>query len=159
MFEYAFISFDIRVPSKKSSVFTFGSKAPAKILQSCNGLLLCLIKPYKFFVYNPCVNLFKMLPHPHMSKLKPSSSIGGIKLIFDPTKSPHYKVVHARLVTVDYDVGPYILIETYSSETGNWSVCADQIPSYQSFNGFEDGIYWNGAIHWLGYVYRSSLHS
>ncbi|GJS43621.1 F-box protein-like protein isoform X1 [Tanacetum coccineum] len=77
MFEYAFISFDIRVPSKKSSVFTFGSKAPAKILQSCNGLLLCHIKPYKFFVYNPCVNMFKMLPQPHMSKLKPSSSIGA----------------------------------------------------------------------------------
>ncbi|GJV93227.1 hypothetical protein Tco_1541040 [Tanacetum coccineum] len=110
MFEYAFISFDIRVPSKKSSVFTFGSKAPAKILQSCNGLRLCHVTPYKFFVYNPCVNLFKMLPQPNMSKLKPSSSI-------------------------------------------------DQIPSYQSFNGFEDGIYWNGAIHWLGYVYRSSLHS
>ncbi|GJV27200.1 hypothetical protein Tco_1383648, partial [Tanacetum coccineum] len=89
----------------------------------------------------------------------PSSSIGGIKLIFDPTKSPHYKVVHARLVTDDNGVGSYILIETYSSETGNWSVCADQIPSYNSFNGFEDGIYWNGAVHWLGHVYGPSLHS
>nr|GEW74751.1 hypothetical protein [Tanacetum cinerariifolium] len=109
MFEYAFISFDVRVPSKKSTVFAFGSKAPAKILQSCNGLLLCHITPYKFFVYNPCVNLFKMLPQPNMAKLKPSSSIGGIKLVFDPTKSPHYKVdgysLHSRLdILVDHPV-------------------------------------------------------
>ncbi|GJY41508.1 hypothetical protein Tco_0428778 [Tanacetum coccineum] len=81
-------------------------------------------------------------------------------LVFDPTKSPHYKVVHARLVSDDKDVDSYILIETYSSETGNWSVCADRILSYQRFKGFKDGIYWNGAIHWLGYLYgRPSFHS
>nr|GFA07090.1 hypothetical protein [Tanacetum cinerariifolium] len=154
MFKYNFISFDIRDSSKKSTVFTFGSKAPAKILQPCKGLLLCYIKPDKFFVYNPCVNLFKLLPQPHMSKLK--SFIGGIRLIFVPTESPHYKVVHARL---GIDVGSYILIETYSSETGNWSVCANRIHSDQRFKGFEDGIYWNGSIHWLGYVPGPSLHS
>ncbi|GKA68874.1 hypothetical protein Tco_0768791 [Tanacetum coccineum] len=100
-----------------------------------------------------------MLPQPHMSKLKSSSFIGGIRLVFDPTESPHYKVVHARLVIDDNDVGSYILKETYSSETGNWSVCANRIHSYQSFKGFEDGIYWNGAVHWLGYVNGRLLHS
>ncbi|GJW39037.1 retrovirus-related pol polyprotein from transposon TNT 1-94, partial [Tanacetum coccineum] len=149
----------LRDPSKKSTIFKFGSKAPAKILQSCNGLLLCYIKPDMFFVYNPCVNLFKLLPQPHMSKLKSSSFTGGIRLVFDPTESPHYKVVHAQLVTGDNGVGLYILIETYSSETGNWSVCADRIHSCQSFRGFEDGIYWNGDVHWLDYVYGSLLHS
>nr|GEW10983.1 hypothetical protein [Tanacetum cinerariifolium] len=159
MFEYDFISFEMRVPSKKSTVFTFGSKAPAEILQSCNSLLLCYITPDKFFVYNPCANLFKMLPQPQMSKLKSSSFVGGIRLVFDPTESPHYKVVHARLVNDDNDVGSYILIETYSSETGNWSVCAHRIHSYQRFRGFEDGIYWNRAVHWIDYVNGPLLHS
>ena len=158
MFEYDFISFDIRIPSKISTVLTFNYKAPGKILQSCNGLLLCYIKSDKFFVYNPCVNLFKMLQQPRISNLKSSSFFGGIKLVFDPTKSPHYKVVHARLVTDDNDVGSYILIENYSSEIGNWSVCADRIPSYESFKGFEDGIYWNGAIHWLNYDSEPLVH-
>ncbi|GKB91214.1 retrovirus-related pol polyprotein from transposon TNT 1-94 [Tanacetum coccineum] len=158
MFEYNFISFDIRIPSKISTVFTFSSKAPAKVLHSCNGLLLCYITPDKFLVYNPCVNLFKMLPQPHMSNLELFSFTGGIRLVFDPTKSPHYKVVRAQLVTDDNDVSSYILIETYSSEIGNWSVCVDRKFSYQSFRSFENGIYWNGAIHWLGYVFGPSLH-
>ncbi|GKF52737.1 hypothetical protein Tco_0159647 [Tanacetum coccineum] len=94
-----------------------------------------------------------------MSKLKSSSFIGGIRLVFDPTETPHYKVVYAQLVAGDNGVGHYILIKTYSSETGNWSVCANRIHSYQSFTGFEDGIYWNGVVHWLGYVYGPLLHS
>ncbi|GJZ56926.1 retrovirus-related pol polyprotein from transposon TNT 1-94, partial [Tanacetum coccineum] len=122
MFEYDFISFDIRIPSKISNVFTFSSKAPDKILQSCNGLLLCYIKPDKFFVYSPCVNLFKMLPRPQIY-VQPQITFGGIRLVFDPTKSPHYKVVRAGLKTHDdfndLDGGDfYIQIETYSSETG-----------------------------------------
>ncbi|GJY14791.1 hypothetical protein Tco_0385213 [Tanacetum coccineum] len=51
-----------------------------------------------------------------------------------------------------------IEIETYSSKIGNWTVCVHRKSSYQSFKSFENGIYWNGAIHWLGYVFGSSLH-
>ncbi|GJS10194.1 F-box protein-like protein isoform X1 [Tanacetum coccineum] len=155
MFEYDFISFDIRIPSKISNVFTFSSKAPDKILQSCNGLLLCYIKPDKFFVYNPCVNLFKMLPRPQIY-VQPHITFGGIRLVFDPTKSPHYKVVHAGLKTDDdfndLDGGDfYIQIETYSSETGKWSVCVNRF-GFKRFHGFNAGIYSNGALHWLNFA-------
>ncbi|GJS22019.1 F-box protein-like protein isoform X1 [Tanacetum coccineum] len=139
MFEYNFISFDIRIPSKISTVFTFSSNAPAKILQSCNGLLLCYIPPDKFFVYNPCVNLFKMLLQPQIY-LQPHIISVGIRLVFDPTKLPHFKVVHAGLKTdCDFDDcdgyhdvgyhdngdGSYLKIKTYSSKIWSWSVCVN----------------------------------
>ncbi|GKB21286.1 F-box protein-like protein isoform X1 [Tanacetum coccineum] len=172
MFEYDFISFDIRIPSKISTVFTFSSKAPAKILQSCNGLLLCYITPDKFFVYNPCVNLFKMLPRPQIY-VQPHIISVGIRLVFDPTKSPHYKVVHAGLKT-DYDFddcdgyhdvgyhdngdGSYLQIETYSSKIGSWSVCVNRF-DLKRFNGFELGIYSNSALHWLTFANGRYWHA
>nr|GEU64124.1 hypothetical protein [Tanacetum cinerariifolium] len=45
---------------------------------------------------------------------------------------------------IDY----YIRIQIYSSESGLWSVLDDQFP-YEWFDDFSNGIYWNGAIHWL----------
>ncbi|GKB47983.1 cytosolic glyceraldehyde-3-phosphate dehydrogenase [Tanacetum coccineum] len=145
--KYDFVSFDIRIPSKISTVFTLGSEEPpgsVEIMQSCNGLFLCRIKPhnsdaYKYYVYNPTTKQFKMLPI--------ESRISRVKMAFDPTKSPHYKVIHA---------GPNP-IETYCSETGNLSVCGDRFQGHY-FTNFENGIYWNDAIHWLEISYLRSYH-
>ncbi|GJS31356.1 SGNH hydrolase-type esterase domain-containing protein [Tanacetum coccineum] len=145
---YDFESFDIRIPSKKSSVFTLGSEAPlgrVKILQSCNGLLLCCIDSNKFCVYNPTIKLLKMLPP------CPSILVGSMRLAFDPTKSPHYKVIKSAEQNYgndDDELVFYIQLETYSSEAGRWSVCRDQF-STPSFHSFKEGIYLNGSIHWL----------
>ncbi|GKC16210.1 hypothetical protein Tco_1012992, partial [Tanacetum coccineum] len=112
------------------------------VKQSCNGLLLCYLGPDKFCVYNPSINLFKMLPQrPH--NLGPSNISCGMKMAFDPLKSPHYKVVYAS-------IGSSIEIQTYSSETRNWrrSVCSNRFPT-QCFSGIHDAIYWNDAIHFL----------
>nr|GEV27545.1 hypothetical protein [Tanacetum cinerariifolium] len=121
--EYDFESFNIRIPSKRSVVFTAGSDAPpcfVRILQSCNGLLLCCIQPYNLYVCNPTIKLFKRL-------LPTNSDVGNVKIAFDPTKSPHYKVIHAKFVCNDDDDDEfgfgYNQIETYSSETGSWSLC------------------------------------
>ncbi|GJZ13863.1 hypothetical protein Tco_0549093 [Tanacetum coccineum] len=127
-----------RIPSKISNVFTFSSKEPDKIL-----------------VYNPCINLFKILPRPQIY-VQPHITFGGIRLVFDPTKSPNYKVVHAGLKTDDdfngLDGGDfYIQIQTYSSETGKWSVCVNRF-GFKRFHGFNAGIYSNGALHWLNFA-------
>ncbi|GJU26146.1 hypothetical protein Tco_1164767 [Tanacetum coccineum] len=116
-----------------------------------------------------------MLPR---SKIFVQSRIifGGIRLVFDPTKSPHYKVVHAGLKTNDdFDDpdgcdfiidcngfhdgggGSYIQIETYSSKTGSWSVCVNRF-DFTRFHGFEVGIYSNGALHWLSFVNGHHLY-
>ncbi|GJR48810.1 ribonuclease H-like domain-containing protein [Tanacetum coccineum] len=151
--EYDFESFNIRIPSKRSVVFTAGSDAPpgfVRILQSCNGLLLCCIQPYKLYVCNPTIKLFKRL-------LPTNSDVGNVKIAFDPTKSPHYKVIHAKFVSNDDDDDDddddefgfgYHQIETYSSETGSWSLCDDRFSAYY-FTQFSGAIYWNDALHWL----------
>ena len=68
-----------------------------------------------------------------------------MKMAFDPTKSPHYKVVYASSISDEDDDPVLIQIQTYSSETGNWDfVCSDTFPS-KCFPGFNMGIYWNDA--------------
>nr|GEX78405.1 SGNH hydrolase-type esterase domain-containing protein [Tanacetum cinerariifolium] len=151
--EYDFKSFDIRIPSKRSTVFTLGSEAPlgcVEIMQSCNGLLLCGVHPDKYYVYNPTTKLFKTLPI--------KSPISSVKIAFDPTKSPHYKVIQADFVHDDeHGFGYYVQIQTYSSETGKLSVCGDRF-ALLCFTQFKDGIYWNDAIHWVNSGYDMSSH-
>ncbi|GKB38065.1 hypothetical protein Tco_0883007 [Tanacetum coccineum] len=70
-----------------------------RILQSCNGLLLCTGSawPVFYYVYNPSTNLFKRLPQPnysHDDSCFYSSCV--FRMAFDPRKSLYYKVVQAR---------------------------------------------------------------
>nr|GEZ29995.1 hypothetical protein [Tanacetum cinerariifolium] len=95
--------------------------------------------------------MFKMLPT--------NSPIWNVKIAFDPTKSSHYKVIYAKVVHDDddeFDFG-YSQIETYSSETRNWSLCDDRFPKH-SFSQFDHAIYWNEALHWLITVYDVCSH-
>ncbi|GJY19985.1 hypothetical protein Tco_0392551 [Tanacetum coccineum] len=141
----------MRIAANRSQLhttyFNFGEEGiKVNILHSCNGLLLCgdtwASWPNNYYyVYNPSLKLFKKLPQHHDNWGK-YNSCGGMRMTFDPTKSPHYKIVHAGIIRSS------IQIETYSSETCSWSVCGDQF-CYFTFNHFEDGIYWNGGIHWL----------
>ncbi|GJX67428.1 hypothetical protein Tco_0303155 [Tanacetum coccineum] len=69
-FKCDFMSLDSRIQSRKGTVknsFTLASIEAVKnvkIVQSCNGLLLCtrLGWPACNYIYNPSINLFKMLP-------------------------------------------------------------------------------------------------
>ncbi|GKA53577.1 hypothetical protein Tco_0746892 [Tanacetum coccineum] len=93
--------------------FTLGFTEEAdnvKILQSCNGLLLCggLGMPVLITV--------------------------GSRITFDPTKSPHYKLVDAGRSFCDID------IQIYSSETSKWSLCSDRF-NYFSFDHFDSATY------------------
>ncbi|GJX12363.1 hypothetical protein Tco_0204121 [Tanacetum coccineum] len=121
LFERDFVLLDLRLQSKKSAMdrsFTLGFTEEAdnvKILQSCNGLLLCggSGMPVFDYVYNPSTNQYKKLPYPDCSldNLPYYSSI-GLRIAFDPTKSPHYKLVDARRTSCDID------IQIYSLEAG-----------------------------------------
>ncbi|GKE26836.1 hypothetical protein Tco_1442220, partial [Tanacetum coccineum] len=103
-----------------------------------------------------------------------------IRLVFDPTKSPHYKVVHAGIKTDDnfddfddYDFyndcdgydedddrvgGSYVQVEIYSSEIGKWRVYVKRF-GFKRFHGFEAGIYSNGALHWLNFTNGRYWHA
>ncbi|KAL3650413.1 hypothetical protein CASFOL_006816 [Castilleja foliolosa] len=102
---------------------------PCQVLHSCNGL--------RTFV---C----KRSSHQHFPEILCLMTICGMYLAFDPSNSPHYKVV-----CVLRSLGGLLhLFEVYSSETGS---CGELFQAFTHFD-FEDGVYWNGAIHWVNIV-------
>ncbi|KAL7191010.1 hypothetical protein ACSBR2_023144 [Camellia fascicularis] len=77
------------------------------ILHSCNGLLLCLNGTTRFIVCNPTTKKHKILPYlvgissscfvkqfsVILTESGPIHNNFDVYLAFDPSKSPHYKVV------------------------------------------------------------------
>ncbi|GJX79032.1 F-box protein-like protein isoform X1 [Tanacetum coccineum] len=169
-YQYGFRRLDIRIPVSSflfKNAFKFGSKeevgSNALVKQSCNGLLLCYVSPdHKYYVYNPTVKMFNMIPQPCKSNVNPRFRCHMI-MGFDPTKSPHYKVVYATSIgdnddDDDDDVVVSIQIQTYSSETRSWSAVSSDPLSGRCFSCFEYGIYWNDAIHWLSGMWAFFRH-
>ncbi|GJS00945.1 hypothetical protein Tco_0317453 [Tanacetum coccineum] len=90
-----------------------------RILQSCNGLLLCTSStwPVFYYVYNLSTNLFKRLLQPNYSHDDSCFYSNGVfRMAFDPRKSLYYKVVQAGRASDDTQ------IQIYSLETMNWSL-------------------------------------
>ncbi|KAF5932787.1 hypothetical protein HYC85_028958 [Camellia sinensis] len=103
-----------------------------RILQSCNGLLLC--RGLHLYIYNPTTSQFATLPQPPRRVLTPLrcfTTFYAYNLAFDPSKSPHYKVV-----SVNFSCGlpDHYELEIYSSETGLWSPSGDPFTGDVSFN-------------------------
>nr|GEX45619.1 receptor-like serine/threonine-protein kinase SD1-8 [Tanacetum cinerariifolium] len=139
-----------RINSRKYIIkksFTFGSTEEAdkvKILQSCNGLLLCIgSRRHAFdYVYNPSTNLLKILPEPDYANVDSNVyGCAGLRLAFDPTQLPYYKVVRAGRTCSD------IFIQIYCLEKGNWSLWNDRFNYF--FLHFDSAVYWNNTLHWL----------
>ncbi|GJX31459.1 AT-hook motif nuclear-localized protein 28-like protein, partial [Tanacetum coccineum] len=150
---YDFLSLDKRIPICRSSLlatnFTFGPEVhgDVHILHSCNGLLLCHTSSLELYVYNPSfTNMFKLIPEPDNVTYNINSIIACFGLAFDPAKSPHYKVVYAEMVN-DHAWDDVFQLHTFSSETGNWSLCGPQF-NENDFHFFGIGVYWNDAIYW-----------
>ncbi|XP_050373645.1 F-box protein At5g07610-like [Argentina anserina] len=130
-----------------------------RILQSCNGLFLCHI-PYAFskhrklhpvFVVNPTTNRFRALSPPGVTVSETILRNGFVRygLAFDPSRSPHYKVVCIN----SYRDGRHE-IEIYSSETGGWKkkqLNAPFFPKPMEFDSRsrEGAVYCDGAVHWI----------
>ncbi|KAK6117898.1 hypothetical protein DH2020_048360 [Rehmannia glutinosa] len=119
-----------------------------RIAHSCNGLLLCSSFQARdnnqtYYVYNPTTNKFPILPKLDVGD-GISPRIHGMSLAFDPAKSFHYKVVCVQGLRLDM-VGYQYECEVYSSKTGSWRKCGEPLTAHVNF---EDGVYWNGAIHW-----------
>nr|GEV07228.1 hypothetical protein [Tanacetum cinerariifolium] len=107
-FDCDFVSLDPINNSRKYTIensSTLGSTEEAdkvKILQSYNGLILCTgSRRHAFdYVYNPSTNLFKILSEPdHANDDSNFYGCAGLRLAFDPTKSPYYKVVQMILAS------------------------------------------------------------
>ncbi|KAL7193653.1 hypothetical protein ACSBR2_025292 [Camellia fascicularis] len=117
-----------------------------RICSSCNGLLLCKSNQFvwnpntadlnvntSYIICNVTTQKYKLLPQTcqHLSR-------SYAYLAFDPSKSPHYKVL---LVFERIDK-----FNIYSSESSSWK----QIDLTTGPSLWGGGAFWNGAIHWLG---------
>ncbi|KAK6117900.1 hypothetical protein DH2020_048357 [Rehmannia glutinosa] len=142
---HAYISFsvyDSRVPPLLDFIQGFSD---IRILQSCNGLLLCSITDWAFnsrvnyYVCNPTTKQYSILP------VVPKKQ-RGLSLLFDPSRSPYYKVVCVRELK-SYQNQHRFQIEVYSSKTGStWRILGEPFAATVKF---KRGVYWNGAIHWI----------
>ncbi|KAL6134430.1 hypothetical protein ACLB2K_066661 [Fragaria x ananassa] len=99
-----------------------------RIIQSCNGLFLCHVpilsrfqdqKHRHVYVVNPTTNQFRALFPPTLRDDVTRSTLVRYALAFDPSQSPHYKVLCVTNDDEDdNDGGGHHDIEIYSSETG-----------------------------------------
>ncbi|KAM7461777.1 hypothetical protein LguiA_029898 [Lonicera macranthoides] len=82
------------------------------------------------------------LPQPHyLSLINPQCTYAtAVNLAFDPSKSPHYKVILVFTLP-----GIYYVMEIHSSETGLWKHTNESIRLQVNFCL---GVFWNGAINW-----------
>ncbi|KAG8381565.1 hypothetical protein BUALT_Bualt06G0134800 [Buddleja alternifolia] len=127
-----------------------------KIIQSCNGLLLCcsISEPNRrFYVCNPTAKAFRELPKPG---IKVSNSICGMSLAFNPVESRYYNVVCVWSLGVeDRTNNAQFTIGVYSSRTDSWRLRGE---GFTALVNFERGVFWNGAINWMGVGNGESLY-
>lgn len=121
------------------------------ILQSTNGLLLCKCSCAfsnqfytNYYVYNPTTKQYTLLPQ--------ITGHIALSLVFDPSKSPHYKVFCLRGNSSNFVSSDSELyhIEVYSSNEGLWRRVVSVPSSLLPFLEFSYSVFWNGAIHWYG---------
>ncbi|KAL0341362.1 UNVERIFIED_CONTAM: F-box protein [Sesamum radiatum] len=117
--------------------------AHPKILQSCHGLLLLecgssLSVNRDYYVYNPTTGDSRKL-------LLEKESLLGLQLAFDPSKSPHYKVICVS--NTSYSIH-FCEIQVYDSGTRTWKRLEEVFTSSE-FRKFDQGVYWNNGIYWI----------
>ncbi|GMP36165.1 hypothetical protein CsSME_00008374 [Camellia sinensis var. sinensis] len=125
------------------------SSCTTRIERSCNGLILCsngFRKP-PYIVCNLTTQKFSLL-----SDIGPTSSESyrknaGAFLAFDPSKSPHYKVLLFSYSNVND--GHWVEIEIYSSQTSSWKHIS--VPEPRGVR-FMFSVFWNRAIHGISYA-------
>ncbi|CAL5328381.1 unnamed protein product [Camellia sinensis] len=125
-----------------------GERSTPRIVDSCNGLLLCS-KVYgrHFIVCNPTTQKYTTLAEPNSKSSRLSLHGFGAYLAFDPLKSPHYKVVLVNCAPLFAGIrGSSYGIDIYSSESASWK----HIPvSTSPGDSLTRRVFWNGAIHWM----------
>ncbi|KAL1832757.1 hypothetical protein ACET3Z_002408 [Daucus carota] len=129
-----------------------------RFLHSCNGLLLCFAglrdsfnqRNSNWYVYNPSTNQLAALPN-HPDNVYFMDHVG---LAFEPSKSPHYKVIAFIMTTRGNLIGDFHI---YSSESGTWRVSGLSFYPGRGMH-FKHGVYWNGSIHWISTL-QASFHS
>ena len=137
-------------------------------LHSCNGLCCIAFKlsdgALLFLVYNPTTQQCRRIPENYVYnpatrsyRLIPQTTIGkgnhflepyefeALNIVFDPSKSDHYKIVCVGLWN-----GRCCWISVYASETEVWRDMTDFVDVLIGpYIYFRNGVLWNGHLHWI----------
>ncbi|XP_071738776.1 F-box protein At5g07610-like [Rutidosis leptorrhynchoides] len=130
-----------------------------RIVQSCNGLLLCrcdgdYYSSRNYYVYNPTTKKSALIP-PVIGGSSAESLIRFMGLAYHPTECVHYKLVcilragythHGEGFSEDGD--RMYKIQIYYSHTGKWKKLKKRTFTPSGYTQFRYGVYWNGAFHW-----------
>ncbi|KAG5529814.1 hypothetical protein RHGRI_030255 [Rhododendron griersonianum] len=105
--------------------------------------MLCTIEFQDYVVFNLTTQKFVVLPK--LADVSNSYFRLRYYLIYDPKKSPYYKVV---VVSFAYDDLGTSLFDVYSSESGSWKSTVASTPRIPD-PWLGHGTVWNGAILWM----------
>ncbi|KAE8684724.1 putative F-box family protein [Hibiscus syriacus] len=132
----------------KVPFFHYINDSDVKILQSCNGLLICESYRRSFLICNPTTKSFRKIYCPSNSCYNFLSRF-CVSLAFDPLRSPNYKII---CVWESYREPCKLNLDLYSSKTGSWdlSVISFEVDEEEPIE-LNHGVFCNGRIHWCGY--------
>ncbi|XP_057803562.1 F-box protein At5g07610-like [Salvia miltiorrhiza] len=122
----------------------------SKILNSCNGLLLLQsVHPVEYHVYNSTTKQSRKISLADNSE--DFTNVMGLTLAFDPSKSPHYKIVCVRAKMKPPSAHErHCRIEVYNSQSLTWRLCLEPLVAPIGAN-FSSGVHCNNVIHWDNY--------
>ncbi|XP_022744561.1 F-box protein At5g07610-like [Durio zibethinus] len=128
--------------------FHYINESDVKILQSCNGLLLCESYRQSYLICNPTTKNFRRLYCPRYSAYNFLTKF-FVNLAFDPLRSPDYKII---CIWESSREPSKLNLDLYSSKTGSWdlSIITFEVDEDESIE-LRDGVFCNGRIHWCGY--------
>ncbi|XP_058185942.1 F-box protein At5g07610-like [Rhododendron vialii] len=120
-----------------------GPGSALTVAHSSNGLMLCTFGISNYTVCNLTTQKFVVLPKLAVLNYK---SLVWLRhyLIYDPKKSPYYRVV---VVSNTYDHSGTSRFDVYSSESGSWKSTVATPGISNPVLGH--GAVWNGAIFWM----------
>ncbi|XP_022718768.1 F-box protein At5g07610-like [Durio zibethinus] len=132
----------------KVPFFHYIHDSDVRIVQSCNGLLLCESYRQSYLICNPTTKSFRRLYCPSNSYHNFLSKF-CVNLAFDPLSSPDYKII---CVWESYREPSKFNLDLYSSKIGSWdlSIITFEVDE-DEFIELKDGVFCNGRIHWCGY--------
>ncbi|KAI4303897.1 hypothetical protein MLD38_039479 [Melastoma candidum] len=111
------------------------------LVGSCNGLV-CVQGKDAMLLLNPCTRQFKIIPGSGSDLEDQREFFHGLG--YDPVADDYKFIQGAHMVSADSIMESYI--EIYSLKSSSWRT----IKRDANFRVFAEGIYLNGALHWLG---------
>ncbi|XP_071738820.1 F-box protein At5g07610-like [Rutidosis leptorrhynchoides] len=160
------VSYDVTNPTTPPfrSLDFYPDIAGIRIVQSCNGLLLCRCDigdeyDYEgngnYYVFNPTTKKFALIP-PVIGSPSAKTLIRFMGLAYHPIECVHYKLVcilragHTELGSQGFskEGDRMYNIQIYYSHTGKWKKLKNQTFTPSEYTEFRYGVYWNGSFHW-----------